>query len=118
MRRGFWDGGMDWVPKGTDSESEWESDSGLELGGGVSGDMGGLYHSWLCLSAFARLRFLRSALHKGRHGLFVLTDVKHAHAKRARGVWGDKFPPRRPRVSGARDSALYIRTGEIIPALA
>ncbi len=100
MRRGFWDGGMDWVPKGTDSESEWESDSGC----GGEGDMGGLYHSWVCLSALcvsgfvclfgllalfvclsvafalalvllcvsasACLRFLTGALHRGRHGLF------------------------------------------------
>ena len=26
---------------------------------------------------------------------------------RARGVWGDKFPPRRPRVSGARKRLLH-----------
>ena len=65
MRRGFWEGGMDWVPKGTDSElgmeleSDWwmESESESELGFG-EGDMGGLYHSWVCLSvAFALVLF-------------------------------------------------------------
>ena len=58
----------------------------------------------LCLPAL-----FKGALRRGRHTLCMMMGAKHAHAKRARGVWGDKFPPRRPRVSGARVSALYLR---------
>ena len=54
----------------------------------------------LCLSAFARLRFLRGAHRKGRHGLCIMTDAKHAHAKRAREREG-AIPRKRPRVSAA-----------------
>ncbi len=55
-----------------------------------------------------RLCFL--TVHASATDLFcMMTNAKHAHAKRARGVWGDKFPPRRPRVSGAH-AVRFLRT--------
>ena len=65
----------------------------------------------LGVSAFARLRFLRSALHKGRHGLFVLTDAKHRvrskhhgralQATRYGGARGSNPSQKTPRQRGA-----------------
>ena len=61
----------------------------------------------LCLSAFARLRFLRGAHRKGRHGLFVLTDAKH-RVRSTRGARGSNPSQKTPRQRSAR-SALYLR---------
>ncbi len=64
--------------------------------------------SRMLLPCAMRLCFLKARA-RTIDGLFGLTGAKHAHAKRARGVWGDKFPPRRPRVSGARKRLLRTR---------
>ena len=58
--------------------------------------------------ASACLRFLRSALRRGKHALFVLTGAKH-RVRSTRGVWGDEVPPRRLRVSGRALRALCAR---------
>ena len=59
------------------------------------------------------MRFLRGALHRGRHALYLLTGAKRRVLARE-GVWGDavsegEVPPRRLRVSGAH-AVRFLRT--------
>ncbi len=75
-----------------------------------------LLRSRLCFcveSAFARLRFLRGAHRKGRHGLCMMTGAKH-RVRSTRGARGSNPSQKTPRQRSAR-SALYLRTGEFIP---
>ncbi len=39
----------------------------------------------------------------------IFMGAKHCVREACAGVWGDKFPPRRPRVSGARKRLLRTR---------